>query len=219
MKRLLTTAIATLTFAAPLAYGQSAAPLGNVLDQKAFDDGFGKLPTNVKSDTLTFNAKERRFVYKGNVEVTQGDMTLTSKVVEGTYTEQNQLQKLTARGDVIITKQDIRATSQLATYDAVSSIVTLTENPELQQKESALRADKIKIYLNDNRSEAEGDVRVTFVNDKGGMGLKPDASPTPAPQATPSAQKAKATPAPKSKQLKTPVTKKKTPQKTGKSKK
>jgi len=144
------------------------------------DKDFGKLPTNITSDTLILNAKTRVFVYKGNVIVTQGDMTLTSKVVEGTYSEQNEIQKIVSRGDVVITKQDIKATSQLATYDAVSSIVTLTDNPQLQQGESVLIADRIKVYLNEDRSQAEGNVRVTFV--------KTTPTPTPVP-ATPTPEK------------------------------
>lgn len=164
------------------------APTGgttNLMDPKAFDNSFGKLPTNITSDSLTFNAKNRVFAYQGNVQVTQGDMRLTSKTLEGSYSEKNELIKLVAKGDVFILKQDIQATGQIASYDAVASIVTLTENPQLQQKESILRADKIKIFLNENRSQAEGDVRVTFVNTKDGApGLAPAAHPaaTPAPQ-------------------------------------
>jgi lipopolysaccharide export system protein LptA len=103
-------------------------------------------------------------------------MTLTSKLVEGNYNDLNQIQKITAKGDVVITKQEIKATSQLAIYDAVSSIVTLTDNPQLQQGESVLIADRIKVYLNEDRSQAEGNVRVTFV--------KTTPTPTPVP-ATP----------------------------------
>ena len=166
------------------------APTGgvpNLMDSKAFDNSFGKLPTNITSDSLTFNAKNRVFAYQGNVQVTQGDMRLTSKTLEGTYSEKNELLKLVARGDVFISKQDIQATGQIASYDAVASVVTLTENPQLQQKESILRADKIKIFLNENRSQAEGDVRVTFVNTKDGApGLAPAANPavTPSPLPT-----------------------------------
>lgn len=156
----------------------SSSSLGS-LDSKGLlggtsvDKDFGKLPTNITSDTLTLNAKSRIFVYKGNVVVTQGDMTLTSKIIEGSYNDQNQIQKIVAKGDVVITKQDIKATSQLATYDAVAGIVTLTDNPQLLQGESVLIADRIKVFLNENRSNAEGNVRVTFV--------KREAPPTPAP--------------------------------------
>jgi lipopolysaccharide export system protein LptA len=167
------------------------------MDDKTFDDSFGKLPTNVTADTLTFNAKSRIFTYQGNVQVTQGDMRLTAKTLEGTYSEQNQLQKLVAKGDVQITKQDIQATGQVASYDAISAVVTLTDNPQLQQEESVLRADRIKIFLNENRSQAEGDVRVTFVNNKE-SGQRPSssnestsqaASPTPQASPTPEAKK------------------------------
>lgn len=140
----------------------------NALLGDSFNDkDFGKLPTNITSDTLTLHAKNRIFVYKGNVVVTQGDMKLTSNEIEGNYNEQNQIQKIVAKGDVVITKQDIEATSQRAIYDAVSSIVTLTDNPQLKQGESVLIADRIKVLLNENRSQAEGNVRVTFVKTEG----------------------------------------------------
>jgi lipopolysaccharide export system protein LptA len=161
--------------------GSSLGALGSssLFGNTTQDKEFGKLPTNITSDTLSLNAKDRIFVYKGNVVVTQGNMTLTSKVVEGNYNDQNQIQKIVAKGDVVITKQDIKATSQLATYDAISSIVTLTDNPQLQQGESVLIADRIKVYLNEDRSQAEGNVRVTFV--------KTTPAPTPVP-ATPTPQ-------------------------------
>jgi lipopolysaccharide export system protein LptA len=157
--------------------------LGDSADTK----DFGKLPTNITSDTLTLNAKTRIFTYKGNVTVTQGDMTLVSKVVEGSYSEKNEIQKIVARGDVVITKAEIKATSQLATYDAVVGIITLTENPQLQQGESVLIADRIKVYVRDNRSQAEGNVRVTFVK-KDMPNAAPSAAPTPSPATTASAE-------------------------------
>lgn len=177
---------------------QGAAGSSPLLDGKAFDDSFGKLPTNVTADSLSFNSQKRIFAYQGNVIVTQGDMRLTSKLLEGAYNELNQLQKLTAKGDVLITKQDIQASGQTAIYDAVASIITLTDNPQLSQNESILTADRIKIFLKENRSQAEGDVRVTFVNNpNNGLkspGLLPGqaAGQTPAPAA---ATTAVATPA------------------------
>lgn len=170
--------------------------LGSLNDSALFgnastDKEFGKLPTNITSDSLTLNAQKRIFTYKGNVVVTQGEMTLTSKTIEGSYNEQNEIQKIVARGDVVITKQDIKTTSQLATYDALSSIVILTDNPQLQQGESILIADKITVYLNEDRSHAEGNVRVTFVKT------------TPTPTAVPATPTPESTAAPKIAQLST----------------
>lgn len=155
------------------------------------DKEFGTLPTHITSDTLTLNNKTRVFVYKGNVVVKQGDMTLTSKEIEGTYSEQNEIQKIIAKGDVVIVKQDITSTSQRATYDAPTSIITLTDNPQLQQGESTLIADRIKVFLNDNRSQAEGNVRVTFVKLE-----TPSPAPTSATAPTSGTPEAKESPIP-----------------------
>ncbi len=57
-------------------------------------------------------------------------------------------------------KQEINATAQQVIYGALSAIVTLTDNPQLQQRESILIADRINISLNGNRSQAEGSGRV-----------------------------------------------------------
>lgn len=134
-----------------------------------------KAPTHITSDELTVHNEERVFVYSGNVTVDQGDLKITSKTLEGTYSEQNEIQKLVAKGDVLILKGDIRANSQQALYDAATDTLTLIDNPQVQQGDSILAADKIKIYLKDNRSQAEGQVRVTFVNKS--------QTPTPRPAA------------------------------------
>ncbi len=144
----------------------TATPSTTLLDDQAFDDSFSKLPTNISAESLTLNAKQRTFAYKGNVTVEQGDMKLTSKTLEGTYGEDNQIQKLIAKGNVRITKQEIEATSQQALYDAASATMILSDNPQLKQGESLLTADRIKVFLKENRSQAEGAVRVTLVKGK-----------------------------------------------------
>jgi lipopolysaccharide assembly outer membrane protein LptD (OstA) len=62
-----------------------------------FGDSMGKEPTYIKSDSLSLRAKDRVFVYTGNVEVVQGDMTLTADTIEGTYNDQNKIDTLTAK--------------------------------------------------------------------------------------------------------------------------
>lgn len=125
---------------------------------------FGELPTFIKSQTLSLRSVDRVFVYSGSVEVKQGDMTLTSDELEGFYDQNNKVEKLIAKQNVVIVKGDnIRATGQKAIYESKSETLTLTENPELQQDESVLTADLIRIFLKEDRSTAEGDVRVKLV--------------------------------------------------------
>jgi lipopolysaccharide export system protein LptA len=131
------------------------------------------LPTYVKSDSLTLKHKERTFSYLGNVEVRHGDTTMTADQMEGFYSEKNEIERLVAKNNVYITKgEGIRASGETAVYDAPKQTVTLTDNPELQQGESVLTADRVIIFLNENRSIAEGQVRVKLVKKDSGVSTK-----------------------------------------------
>lgn len=128
---------------------------------------FGKLPTYIKADSLVLKQQERNFMYQGNVESKHGDMTIVSNTLEGNYDQQNRIQQLIAKTNVLITKGDtIRGTCERAIYEAAKDTVTLTENPELTQNGSVLTGDTIVIYLKENRSEATGQVRVKMVDKK-----------------------------------------------------
>lgn len=128
-----------------------------------------KEPTFINSDSLTLNADDRVFVYSGNVEVRQGLMTLTCAEIVGRYNDRNQIDTIDARKDVVIVKEDIQGTAQKAFFDAKTNTVTLTENPEVHQNGSILSADSITIFLNENRSVAEGTVRVKLVEKSGSV--------------------------------------------------
>lgn len=124
------------------------------------------LPLLIKSDSLQVNAAERRFIYEGNVRAERGDILLTSDRMIGRYNEKNELETVVCEKNVVITRgSDLRATAEHAFYDVQAAMVELTEGPELINKGNALTADKVKIYLNEDRSEAEGDVRVRVVKE------------------------------------------------------
>ena len=177
-RRLLTAACLVLFTTTPLA--ATAAPKELGLGTK--NEDFSKLPTFISSDTLSLNSKDRTFVYSGNVTVTQGDMTLTAQEMEGNYTEENRIQVITAKNQVTIVKgPGIRATGERAVYTADKGLLVLSENPAVDQQGSTLTADVIKIFLNENRSVAEGQVRVKL-KEKTAAASQPaavQASPTP----------------------------------------
>lgn len=128
---------------------------------------FRKEPTFIKSDSLTVQSEKRIFTYTGHVEVKQADMILTCDELEGRYTEANQIDELIAKRNILIVKGDkIKATGQKGVYTAKTGVLVLTENPNLEQNGSTLSADTIRVFLQEDRSVAEGDVRVTLVNNK-----------------------------------------------------
>lgn len=140
---------------------------GNEPKNPLLDTDFSKAPTFIKSKSLVLHSESRKFEYLGNVEVKQGNMLMTCDTLEGFYDESNQIQKLNAKRNVVITKgEGIRATSEKAVYLREDETLTLTESPELLQEESVLTADVVRIFLKEDRSVAEGQVRVKLVQSK-----------------------------------------------------
>ncbi len=151
--------IAVDAFAAPEPAKKSSSPLDAIKGENSNE------PTFIDSDSLTLNSNDRVFTYLGNVKVTKGDMILTADRMEGSYTENNKINSLVAKKNVVIIKgPSIRATSEKATYDAAKEVVTLVENPEITQEGNTLSADVVKIFLAENRSVAEGQVRMKMLN-------------------------------------------------------
>ena len=125
-------------------------------------------PIYIKSNTLTLDSKGRTFTYDGNVEVVQGDLTITAATMIGVYDEKNRIRTITCKDNVVITKgADMKANANRALYNVLVGTIELTENPELINKGNALSADKITIFVEEERSEAEGDVRVRVVKAEG----------------------------------------------------
>jgi len=118
-------------------------------------------PTIITSDTLDLDTKTRDFVYTGHVVVIQEDMKLVSDKLIGSYDANNQIQSLSARSNVVITKgAEIRAESQRADYDPKTEVMKLTENPSLIRGGSELRSEVIKIFLRTEKTVAEGKVQM-----------------------------------------------------------
>jgi lipopolysaccharide transport protein LptA len=145
---------------------------------------FGKLPTVITSKSLEVNAEKRIFMYRTNVVAKQGDMMLTCDELEGYYSENNQIEKIIAKKRVTVVKGPaMKASAQRAVYDTATGIITMTENPKLEQNGSILEADVVKVFVKENRSTAEGDVSVTVVNQ--GAATLPGVTAQPTPTATP----------------------------------
>lgn len=125
-------------------------------------------PIFIKSKTLELDSKTNKFTYKGDVEISQDDTLITADEVVGKYNESNQLDLITCRNNVVITKgETLRASSNRAVYTVPDSTVVLTESPEVLNKGSLLSADKITVFLDEERSEAEGNVRVKVLQEEG----------------------------------------------------
>ena len=159
--------LAGIAFAAPQDAGQ-AVEAGEEASEESKglfgDTDFNEGETEITSDSLMLKAEEQLFVYSGNVQVKQGDLTITAERLEGRYDDNNKIDTLVAKKNVVIIKGErIRANSEKAIYRSQDETVELTENPSIDQDGSVLTADLIRIFLKEDRSEAEGTVRVKMV--------------------------------------------------------
>lgn len=125
------------------------------------DKDFGEKETVVTANKLLLLSDKRKFTYTGNVKVVQGDMVLHSKKLDGDYTAENKIEQMIAREDVVIEKgQNIKAKGAKAVFTEREKTLVLTGNPEILQGKNILTADKITIFLEEDRSVAEGQVFV-----------------------------------------------------------
>ncbi len=130
-----------------------------------------KTPIFIKANSLSLDTKRRVFTYKGAVEIWRDDLLITANRVVGNYNEANRIDTIECLENVVITKgADLRTNSNRALYRIADGTVELTEGPELINRENALTADKVTLFLNEDRSEAEGDVRVKVVKNQQAIG-------------------------------------------------
>lgn len=158
--------------AKPKPSGADKVPLGTGLKQMMGGEATGKGgPLYIKSDSLELNSKDRVFTYRGNVEMVRDDVTITSHSVEGRYDAQNRLETVLCVGNVVVTKgEGMKATADRGLYKVAAGVVELTEGPELYREGNVLAADRIIVYLNEDRSEAEGNVRVKVIKSNDAAG-------------------------------------------------
>jgi lipopolysaccharide transport protein LptA len=170
-KLILSMTISLITFVATkpmyLAAEQSANSSKNLINAD-----FQKAPTFISANHMTLLIGERKVTYTGNVEVIHEDIKITCDRLEAFYSEDNQIDIINAFDNVhIVRESGAEAKSEKAVYRKADETITLSISPEIQEKGSIITADIIRIFLQEDRSEAEGEVRVKLVQaDSGGIG-------------------------------------------------
>ena len=146
------------------------AALGLVAQAQQATIAFGDLeqdtsqPVQVGADQLAVNNADGSAVFTGNVEVTQGEMTLKAGEVRVKYgADQTQIDQLIASGGVSITNLADKASSTEAVYTIASGVIVLTGNVQLAQGPSTMQGQKLTINLKDGTGVMEGRVTTTFV--------------------------------------------------------
>jgi lipopolysaccharide export system protein LptA len=158
-------------------------------------------PVRITSATLEVRDKSKMATFKGDVHVTQGETEVRcnelvvfydderdksgakKKVASADATSgQQQIRRMEARGNVVVTQKDQRAVGDRAEFDMRSNTVTLIGNVVITNAENVMRAPRMIVDLTTGiarMGEPAGGTRVEGIfNSKG----PPSALPKPGKQ-------------------------------------
>lgn len=122
------------------------------------------LPVEVTADQLAVNNADGSAVFSGNVQVVQGDMTLTAAEVEVKYgSVEGEIDQLLASGGVSVTNLGDAASADGAVYTIDSGVIVMTGDVVLTQGPSSMKGQQLTINLKDGSGIMEGRVTTTFV--------------------------------------------------------
>jgi lipopolysaccharide export system protein LptA len=115
-------------------------------------------PVHIDADRMEFDYKTKVLVYRGDVSVTQADMTLHSDVLTITLDPQKlqRPREVVAEGHVRINKGERRATGGKAVFDDAARTVTLSDQAVLQDGPNEVAGERVVVYLDEQRSVVEG---------------------------------------------------------------
>ncbi len=162
-----------------------------------------KEPIEITSEKLDFDYKNRRTVFRGDVDVIQGEVHLQSDVLTVDYAQvgdKQELKAVTADGHVTITQGPKKATGSHAVFDQSSRTVVLTGNAVLSEGSNQLNGDRIIVHPDESRMEVLGEnrrVKVILFPGEGPLAsgtpgkdkTNPKPSATSAPAVTPERNK------------------------------
>ncbi len=131
-----------------------------------------KEPIEIVSDRMDAFNEKKLVVFSGNAVATQGDKEIKSdrlllyykkeagkkdkvgaKEIEGT----GDLEKIEAKGNVIVTQKERIATGDEAVYFQDSGQIIMTGNATLRDGKNLIKGDKVTVFVNEDRGVVESD--------------------------------------------------------------
>ncbi len=151
--------------------------------------GFGGLtlggdqPIEIAAGELDLEHSKGRVVYRGGVDVRQGDLHLVCDQLTITYQGGDaggatELEEVVAHGHVRVEQGARSAVADLAIFDSVERKISLLGAAEVRDGPNIVRGDRVTIFVDEGRSvvEAARDQRVTAVlhpgSTRSGSGLE-----------------------------------------------
>ncbi len=118
----------------------------------------------ITSEKMTYNQKDNTVSFIGNVHAVHAGLTLWAKTVTAYFAKSGEkkgtgadsIERIVAKGEVKIKKDNNEGLSEVCTYTVKDGVIRMEGDPMLTDGENTVRGDVINFYLRDNRSEVIG---------------------------------------------------------------
>lgn len=148
-----------------------AVPFAQAKDNKPAKNKFtSKEPIEIVSDRMDAFNEKRLVIFSGHAVATQGDREIKAdrlllyykkdggkkdktgaKAVDGA----GDLDKIEAKGNVIVTQKQRVATGDEAVYIHDNGQIIMTGNPVLRDGKNTIKGDKVIVFINEDRGVVE----------------------------------------------------------------
>ncbi len=114
-------------------------------------------PIQLKSDHLATDSSNRTARFTGRVTAQQGDLTILCDELVVRYAEKgNDVEEVTANGNVRITQGERSAFAGRAVYDNKGGMIRLDQSPRVQQGDNTIVGATIIYQVNELKSVVTG---------------------------------------------------------------
>jgi len=118
-------------------------------------------PIDISADRLEMKQKQGRAVFRGTVQVTQGNMVLSSDTLTVFYSsnkgsEKPSISRLDAEGQVTLVSSTESLSGDWGVYDVDERLITLGGNVLFQQGESVLKGKRLEFDLVSGIAKLDG---------------------------------------------------------------
>lgn len=140
-------------------FALTCAALGAIqLNAQAIAGHNSNAPVSYAADRIELQDRQNRVVLSGNVEITQGGLTLNAARTLVNYTDAGSLkiQRIMATGGVNVARGNENARGDTAVYDFNRRIITMAGNVRLRRGSDTLNGGRLVIDLASGVSSVDG---------------------------------------------------------------
>jgi len=115
-------------------------------------------PVNYEADRIELQDKQKRVILSGNVDISQGDLTMKAARTTVAYIDAGgvKIQRIDATGGVFVSRGTETARGDVAIYDFNRRIITMVGNVGLRRGGDTLNGGRLVIDLASGVSSVDG---------------------------------------------------------------